>query len=49
MAGKITMDWSKISVVSVVAFLVGWLAFGLLGAVILAIIVLALMGILKVK
>jgi hypothetical protein len=49
MAGKITMDWSKISVISVVAFLGGWLMFGLLGAVVLAVIVLALMGILKFK
>jgi hypothetical protein len=49
MASKITMDWSKISVISVVAFLGGWLMFGLLGAVVLAVIVLALMGILKFK
>jgi hypothetical protein len=49
MAKKIIMDWSKISVVSVVAFLVGWLLFGLLDAVVLAIIVLVIMGIIKVK
>ena len=49
MTNKITMDWSKISVVSVIAFLVGWFVFGLLGAVVLAIIVLALMGILRVR
>ena len=49
MRGNITMDWSKISVVSVIAFLVGWWIFGLLGAVVLAIIVLALMGIIRVK
>jgi|GEM_PF-677597 len=49
MADKITMDWSKISVVSVIAFLVGWLIFGLLGAVVLAIIVLVLMGIIRIK
>ena len=49
MAGKITMDWSKISAVSVIAFLGGWLVFGLLGAVVLAIIVLALMKIIRVK
>jgi hypothetical protein len=49
MANEITMDWSKISVLSVVAFLIGWLAFGLLGAVVIAIIALALMGILKVR
>ncbi len=49
MTNKITMDWSKISVVSVIAFLGGWLFFGLLGAVIIAIVVLILMGIIKVK
>lgn len=49
MANKISMDWSKISIVSVVAFLAGWMIFGLLGAVILAIAVLALMGILRVS
>jgi len=49
MAGKVTMDWSKISVVSVIAFLVGWFLFGLLGAVVLAIIVLVLMGIIRIK
>lgn len=49
MATKITMDWSKISVASVIAFLAGWFLFGLLGAVVLAIVVLALMGILKIR
>ena len=49
MANKISMDWSKISVVSVIAFLVGWLLFGLLGAVVLAIVALVLMGILKIR
>ncbi len=49
MLGSLSMDWSKISVVSVVAFVVGWLIFGLLGAVVLAVIVLALMGILKFR
>ena len=34
---------------SVVAFLVGWFIFGLLGAIILAIIVLLLMGVIKVS
>lgn len=49
MADKITMDWSKISVVSLVAFLVGWFIFGLLGAVVIAVIVMALMGIIRFK
>jgi len=49
MADKITMDWSKITIVSLIAFLIGWFLFGLFGAVILAIIVLVLMGIMKIK
>ena len=49
MAGKLTMDWSRITVVSLIAFLVGWMLFGLFGAVVLAIIVLALMGILRAR
>ena len=40
----ISMDWSKISLLSVVAFLVGWLIFGLFWAVVLTLIVLVLMG-----
>lgn len=48
-ASEISMDWSKISVVSVVAFLGGWLLFGLSGAVIIAIIVLVLMGIIRIR
>jgi hypothetical protein len=49
MAGKVTVKWSHISITSIIAFLIGWLIFGLFGAVVLAIIVLALMGIIKVK
>ena len=45
----ITVQWSHIGVGAVVAFLVGWLVLGLLGAVIIAIIVLLLMGVIKVK
>jgi hypothetical protein len=45
----ITMNWGAIGLGSVVAFVIGWLIFGLLGAVVLAIIVLLLMGILKVR
>ena len=32
---------------AVIAFLVGWLIFGLLGAVILAVIVMAILGIIR--
>ena len=49
MAGKVTIQWSHISITSIIAFLVGWFLFGLLGAVVLAIIVLALMGIIRIK
>ncbi|KUK69707.1 MAG: hypothetical protein XD88_1104 [Methanocalculus sp. 52_23] len=34
---------------AVIAFLIGWYIFGLLGAVILAIIVMVLMGVIKFK
>ena len=49
MASGISMNWSKISVVSVVAFLGGWLLFGLFGAVVIAIVVLVLMGIIRFR
>jgi hypothetical protein len=45
----ITVEWSHIGVGAVIAFLLGWLVFGLLGAVIIAIIVLVLMGVIKIK
>ena len=34
---------------SVLAFLVGWFVFGLLGAVLLAVVAMLLLGIIKVK
>jgi len=49
MRDKITMDWSKISAVSVIAFLAGWLVLGFFGAVVIAVIVLILMGIIRVS
>jgi len=45
----ITVNWSHIGAGSVIAFLVGWLIFGLLGAVIIALIVLVLMGVIKIS
>jgi len=45
----IDVNWGAIGLVSVIAFLIGWLIFGLLGAVILAIIVMVLMGIIKFR
>jgi len=43
------MNWGALGLGSVVAFIIGWFLFGLLGAVLLAIVVLILMGILKIK
>lgn len=45
---KVKVNWGAISIVSVIAFLAGWWMFGLLGAVILAIVVMFLMGIITV-
>jgi len=45
----IEVNWGSIGLVSVIAFLIGWFIFGLLGAVILAIIVMVLMGIIKFR
>jgi len=45
---NIKIEWSHITILSVVAFVAGWLIFGLLGAIILAILVMVLMGIIKI-
>ena len=45
----IEMNWGALGLGSVVAFIIGWFIFGLLGAVLLAIIVLVLMGILRFR
>ena len=45
----ITMNWGAVGLGGVVAFIIGWLIFGLLGAVVLAIIVLLAMGILRIS
>ncbi|MDD1710538.1 MAG: hypothetical protein LUQ37_06490 [Methanoregulaceae archaeon] len=45
----IDMNWGALGLGSVIAFLIGWFIFGLLGAVILAIIVMVLLGILKFR
>jgi hypothetical protein len=44
----IKVEWTHITILSVIAFVIGWLIFGLFGAIILAIIVMVLMGIIKV-
>jgi hypothetical protein len=43
----ITVEWSHIGIGSVLAFLVGWFIFGLLGAIIIAVVVLVLMGVIR--
>jgi hypothetical protein len=43
----VSVNWGAMGLGAVIAFLIGWFIFGLLGAVILAIIVMALMGIIK--
>jgi hypothetical protein len=45
----VTVEWSHIGVGAVIAFLVGWFIFGLLGAIVIAIVVLLLMGVIKIR
>ncbi len=45
----IEMNWGAIGLGAVIAFLIGWLIFGLFGAVIIAIVVLLVTGILKIR
>ena len=45
----ITVEWSHIGIGAVIAFLLGWLVFGLLAAIVIAIIVLVLMGVIKIR
>lgn len=45
----LTMNWGALGLGAVIAFIIGWFIFGLLGAIVLAVIVLFLMGILKFK
>jgi hypothetical protein len=44
----VKVEWSHITILSVIAFVAGWFIFDLLGAIVLAIIVMVLMGIIKV-
>ena len=45
---NVKIEWTHITLFSVIAFVAGWLIFGLLGAIILAIVVMVLTGIIKV-
>jgi hypothetical protein len=44
----IKVEWTHITILSVVAFVAGWFIFGLIGAIVLAVIVMVLMGIIKI-
>ncbi len=44
----IKIEWTHITILSVIAFVAGWFIFGLFGAIVIAIIVMVLMGIIKV-
>jgi len=44
----IKVEWTHITILSVVAFVAGWFIFGLIGAIVLAVIVMILMGIIKI-
>ena len=44
----IKVEWTHITILSVIAFAVGWVIFGLLGAIALAVVVMVLTGIIKV-
>lgn len=43
----VSVNWGAMGIGAVVAFLIGWFLFGLLGAVILAIIAMVVLGIMK--
>jgi F0F1-type ATP synthase assembly protein I len=45
----LSVNWGAMGLGAVIGFLIGWFLFGLLGAVILAIIVMVLMGIIKIS
>jgi hypothetical protein len=45
----IEVNWGALGLGSIIAFLIGWFIFGLLGAVILAIVVMILLGIIKFR
>jgi hypothetical protein len=44
----IKVEWTHITILSVVAFVAGWFIFGLIGAIVLAVIVMVLIGIIKI-
>jgi hypothetical protein len=47
MKNEVATKWSKISLISAIVFAVGWMQFGLFGAMAVSVGVLALMGLLS--
>jgi hypothetical protein len=45
----VSVAWSRIGLGAVIGFLIGWWIFGFLGAVLLAVVLMFLMGIIKVR
>ena len=45
----ITVQWQRLGLGAIMGFLVGWYIFGLLGATVLAVVVMLATGIIKVK
>jgi hypothetical protein len=45
----INVNWGAMGIGSVIAFIIGWFLFGIIGAVVLAIIVMILLGIIRFK
>jgi|APFre7841882654_1041346.scaffolds.fasta_scaffold141279_1 hypothetical protein len=45
---KVKVNWGALGIGSVIAFLAGWWLFGLIGAIVLAIIVMVLLGIITI-
>ena len=43
----LSVNWGAMGIGAVIAFLIGWFLFGLLGAVILAVIAMVVLGIMK--
>jgi len=43
----VSVNWAAMGLGAVVAFLIGWFLFGLLGAVVLAVIAMVVLGIMK--
>lgn len=45
----VSVQWGRLGLGAVIGFLIGWWIFGLFGAVLLAIVLMFLMGIIKIR